>query len=336
YALSAVAVTPAVLTALLLFTAAPPALQRGLGISLEANAFAPENAQAVDFLRQLESEGVKQTTVYVTDTTPALRNVLSVLHYPVITNPALPQVSILAPVDWQNPTATRMANLLGSDYVAFEPVDDSARLVQRDVADFKAEAALVNAWLTSLTPSDGVEKISQTRVALLRISDHGAFSAALERFEAAHQWPASHAAANPQRWWSAAEIEARGALRDISFGKPSETLLRVRGVETDAAGGLQVKFWIEGAGGGWRLFAHAIDGNGEIVGNAETMLVAGRPPTSDKPIRYYTVNYPVHPAGARAIAFGFLRPAVPDHESLTTAQQPNDWDGRRFIVPLSR
>jgi hypothetical protein len=48
------------------------------------------------------------------------------------------------------------------------------------------------------------------------------------------------------------------------------------------------------------------------------------------------VNYPVHPAGARAIAFGFLRPGVPDNEALTTTQQPNDWNGRRFIVPLSR
>lgn len=340
YIVSALAVAPAVITAVVLFTGASPAWQRGLGISLEANAFAPENAQAADFLRGLESKGVKQATVYVTDTTPALRNVLSVLHYPIITTPALPQVSILAPVDWQNPTATRMGNLLGSDYVAFEPLDDSALLAQRDVADFKAEAALVNAWLTSLGPSDGVEKISQTRVALLRISDRSAFNTALEQFEAAHQWPPSHAAANPQRWWSAAEIEVRGALRDISFGKPSETLLRVRGVETDATGGLQVKFWVEGdgggGGGGWKLFAHAIDSDGQIVGNAETTLLAGRPPSSDKPIRYYTVNYPAFPAGVKAIAFGFLRSGVPDNESLTTPQQPSDWDGRRFIVPLSQ
>jgi hypothetical protein len=336
YALSAIAVTPAAITAILLFTGGPPAWQRFLGISLDANAYAAENAQAADFLRQLEADGVRQTMVYVADTTPALRNVLAVLHYPSITNPALPQVSILGPVDWQSPTATRMGNLLDSDYVAFEPIEDTSLLAQRDVADFETEAALVNAWLTTLTPADGVEKVSQTRVALLRISDRSAFGAALERFEAAHQWPASHAAANPQRWWSPAEIEARGALRDIGFGKSNETLVRVRGVETDATDGLQVKFWIEGDGSGWKLFAHAIDSDGQIVGNAEATLSGGRPPAADKPIRYYTVNYPVHPAGARAIAFGFLRPGVPDNEALTTTQQPNDWNGRRFIVPLSR
>jgi len=350
YAAMAAASAPALITAALLF-APSPALQRIMGVNLTASAYAPENAQAEDFLRRLEAEGVAQATLYVTNLTPVMRNVIAVASYPNLVAPTRPQVLVIAPVDWQNPNATRMDEMLRSDFIAFEPIKDAAvraaALAKGDVPDFAAETALLNAWLTELTPENGVETISETRVRMLRVTDRGTFNAALAGLEQTHQWPPSYVAANPPRWWSADDLAARlkdqqAPRADIAFHREGDTeaLLWLRGIEIDGpvTGSLQFRFWTEADGAisqdGWRLFLHVLDAQGTVIGNHEKPLAADAAPTVDKPIRYHTIAIPALPRDAAKLAFGFLKANEGATLFLHTDSGPSDWDGRRLIVPL--
>jgi hypothetical protein len=323
--------------------APPVALQRMMGVSLITNAFRPENAQAADLLRMLEAEGVKQTRLYVTETSPLLRNVLAVAGYPLITDPTKPQVNVTLPVDWQSPSTTRTESLLQSTFIAFVPVkDDTTRaaiMAHAEIPNFQAETLLMNAWLTSLTDADGVAPISETRVRIIRVIDRTLFEAALTRLEQAHRWPESHTTANPQRWWSAEKLSARYlAVRDATFNEAT-TAVHMRGVETEALAndGLRVRFWLEGdnaLGDGWRIFAHLLNGTGAIVANAEAQIMPSAPPNADEPIRLYTVTYATPPKDAVAVAFGLLRTEGGVTELMTTDAKPSDWDGHRLILPL--
>lgn len=350
-AVVAVAVAPALLTAVLLVTPAPAGLQNALGINLTTNAFEPENNQAADFLNQLEAEGVKNATLYVTDTTPAMRNFISVATYPNLTAPMRPQVFVIAPVDWQTPNATRMEDLLRSDFVAFQPVTDTQRretaLAHVDVPDFAAETDLINAWLSSLTAADGIAVISETRVRLLRVTDRGLFDAALARLEQAHRWPPSYYAANPPRWWSATDLAARlkdqtSPIANVAFHRDNETVaaLSLHSVETEilTAGGLRLNLWFERdpatTGEGWRIFAHLLDAKGEIIANSEKPLATDTSPDAEKTLRYQAVAFPNVPPTAVAVAFGFLRTDGATPAFLAADGGPRDWNGHRLIVPL--
>lgn len=351
YTGAALVSAPALMIGVLLHLPAPsPAWQRALGVNLEANAFAAENAQGAEFLRGLEAEGIPQASLYVTDTSPALRNVLAVASYPTITDPTRPQVAIRSPVDWQTPDALRRDDMLQSDFIAFEPIKDAARretiLTREAVPDFATETLLINAWLTDVPKADGIVPVSETRVRIVRVADRKKLEAAFQRFEASHSWPPSYHAANPQQWWSAADVAARrdrsSPLTDIAFMPPGETTpaLWLRDVETEAVNGsLRVNFWMEAApetlGNGWRLFGHLTNAAGDILANAETPLVPDTGPSHEKPVRYYTMTYALIPQGAATLAFGILRPNGQSLDFLTARQGPSDWEGRRLILPLA-
>ena len=342
---------PALTIGVLLHLPSPsPAWQNALGVNLEANAYAAENAQGADFLRGLEAAGLPRASLYVTNISAALRNVLAVISYPTITDPTRPQVSTRGPVDWQTPDAQRRDIMIQSDFIAFEPVNDANQratiLARADVPDFAAETLLINAWLTDVPEADGIAPVSETRVRIVRVADRKKFETAFQQFEASHSWPPSYHAANPQQWWSAADVAARrdksSPLADIAFTPPGETTpaLWLRDVETEAVNGsLRVKFWVETApetlGKGWRLFGHLTNAAGDILANAETPLVPDAGPAPEKPIRYYTMTYALNPQGATTLAFGVLRPNGQSLDFLTAAQGPSDWEGRRLILPLA-
>jgi hypothetical protein len=276
--------------------------------------------------------------MYVTETSPLLRNVLAVASYPLITDPAKPQIHIVQPVDWRTPSATRTEALAQSTFIAFVPVKEDVRrtaiLAHNDIPNFQAETLLMNAWLSSLTEVDGVAPVSETRVRIIRITDHTLFDAALARVVAAHRWPASYYAANPQRWWSEDDLAATDVdVRDAAFHSGDATVqVRAAAVEKLANGTIQLRFWVNGGtGGGWRIFVHLLNDAGDIAANAEAPLLASAAPDASKPIRLYTVSYATPPKNAAAVAFGVLRAAT---EIMTTDSKPSDWDNRRLILPL--
>jgi hypothetical protein len=339
-----------VITALLLAPRAPDAWQRALGISLHVNDFQAENEQAAAFLDQLRTEGKDFATVYFSDTTPALRNLVAVWDNSNVTWQDAPRVTALLPLDWQRATTIHVDDLLGSDAIAVEFVrDEKARaaiLAERRIPNHPALARLFNAWASGLSEADGITVVSETRVRLARIVDRSKFDAALARLEADYDMPQAYRDANPQRWWSAAELAARqpAPAATITFHRitdPTKTLsLHVADVTQDSSG-LQAAFWIEQPAPGvlegkWYLFGHLLDDAGKMVANVQVDVFADAAPTAERTIRSYRLFYPNRPPKAVTLAFGLYKPSEPEPDLgfFIADQGTRDWEGRRVIVPL--
>ncbi len=347
----AIILPTAVITAFLLSPIPPPyRWQWHAGISLHVNDYQAENDQAAAFLEQLRAEGVKQATVYLTDTTSVLRNLQSVWDNSRVTNLPAPQVSVIVPLDWQRATTIRteeFSNYIGAEYIRDAATRD-AILAQRQVPDFVSLVRLFNAWISSLSEANGISVISDTRVRLIRIVDRSKFEYALAQLEADHDMPQAYHDANPRRWWSSDELAARTPTPTIAKTialhpeNDSAPALQVRGADvTVENGGVQGLFWIEAAGGtplgnDWYVFAHLIDADGKIVSNAQTDLVSGPGPFPERPIRYYRLFYEARPGNAVALAFGVYKPMGQDAAFLLNDQKEwkSDWEGRRIILPL--
>ena len=337
-----------IITALLLTPSAPDRWQRTMGISLHVNDFRAENEQAVDFLNQLRTEGKHGATVYFTDTTPALRNLVAVWDNSNVTGLDTPRVGALLPIDWQRATTIRADDLLHCDVIAVEFVGNettrAAVLAQHQVSNFASLARLFNAWVSGLDEADGISVISDTRVRLARIVNRAKFEIALTRLEADYDLPQAYRDANPQRWWSASELAARKPPppTNIIFhllSDPAKALsLHVADVMQESDG-LHAAFWLEPPApdvldGKWYIFGHLIDSAGEIVANVQVEIIPGVAPTPDRTIRYYTLFYPNRPTKAVALAFGIYKPGEEDTDFFINDQGVRDWEGRRVILPL--
>jgi hypothetical protein len=193
----------AAISLLLLIPQPPTDWQRLLGINLSTGVFRAEDEQAVALLSNLQEEGTQSASVYFLDlsgSSPA-RAFEAVLSYWTFVNSTLPKVTVQRPVSWQSATTYRLNDIALMDYVVFSPIRDDNKLRQlldlRSVPDLKAENLIMEAWFSSLTPADGVDMVSETRVRLLRIADRGRFQEALQRLSAAYDWRAEFRAANP-------------------------------------------------------------------------------------------------------------------------------------------
>jgi hypothetical protein len=190
------------ITFLLLIPQPPASWQRLLGINLSSGIFRAENEQALGLLDKLQSEGTKSASIYFLELSSPARSFGSVFSYWTFVNAALPRVLVHWPVSWESATTFRLSDIAAADYTVFAPLLDDTRLKSilrsKTAADLDAERLLMNAWFSSLTPSDGVEVMSQTRLRLLRVADRDRFQQSLKKLREAYDWRAEFRAANPQ------------------------------------------------------------------------------------------------------------------------------------------
>jgi hypothetical protein len=199
---AAAIMAPTAAISLLLLGPRPPAdWQQLLGINLSSGVFRAEDEQAVALLSKLQEEGTPSALVYFLGLSSPARCFGAALSYWTFVNQGLPRVTVQLPVNWQSTTTYRFSELALADYVVFSPMRDDAQLRQlldsRSVPDLNAENLLMKAWFSSLTPTDGVDMVSETRVRLLRIAHRARFQQALQRLRAAYDWRAEFRAANP-------------------------------------------------------------------------------------------------------------------------------------------
>ncbi len=336
----------AIVTVFLLVQHIPDGVQRLAGVNLHISDFRAETEQANALLRDLKRNGRDTAIAYLTNTTPALRNIQAVWDYATVTRGDLPHVAALVPMDWLRSTTLHAEDMLHSDFLVAEAIPDLAKreqiLAQHDVSDFADLSQLFNAWLPTLDESNGVRLVSETRVRLMQVVDPLRFEAALTKFEGAYDLPTAYRLANRQRWWSPEELAARepanwlDAVYHATGVEAAQQLVRAAEVTQDV-GGMQASFWIEsqpGDSGPWFLFAHLIDDKGTIIANNQIKLLSAVSPVEGKSIRLYTLAYSSRPTGAVKIAFGFFRPAGKDLAFLTADSGTRDWENRRLILPL--
>jgi hypothetical protein len=200
-AAAAIMAPTAAISLLLLIPQPPTGWQRLLGINLSSGVFQAEDAQAVALLSNLQEEATQSASVYSLDVSSPARAFEAPLSYWTFVNSTLPRIIIQRPISWQSATTYRLNDIALTDYMVFSPIRNVAQIRQildsRSVPDLKAENLLMDAWFSSLTPADGVDLLSETRVRLLRIADRGRFQQALQRLRAAYDWRAEFREANP-------------------------------------------------------------------------------------------------------------------------------------------
>ncbi len=193
----------AAITLLLIVPRPAESWQRSLGVNLSSGVFRAEDEQALQLLTTLQNEGTKAASIYFADLSSPARSFGAIVNYATFVNSALPRLSIKWPVTWQSPTTFRLSDVTTADYLAFIPTHDAAQeklsLESRTVPDLAAEDLLMKAWFSSLTPNDGVEVISETRLRLLRITDRNRVEQAIKKLRGAHDWRAVFLAANPEQ-----------------------------------------------------------------------------------------------------------------------------------------
>jgi hypothetical protein len=189
-----------VITILLFDPQMPVSWQRLFAVNLSAGMFRPEDEQAMVLLKNLQKEGTRSGSAFFLDLSSPNRNFAAVLNYQPLVDSMSPTVQIQWPATWSSATTFRLNEIAAADYVVFVPLGDDAQLRQilgtRSVPNFAAESLLMKAWFSNLTPVDGVEIVSETRLRLLRIADRDRFRQALEKLRAAYDWRAEFRDAN--------------------------------------------------------------------------------------------------------------------------------------------
>ncbi|MDX2145690.1 MAG: hypothetical protein SFV19_20220 [Rhodospirillaceae bacterium] len=342
----AVAMAPgAIVAVLLLAPSAPVAWQRALGINLDANMYAPEVAQARGLLAELKTANRSQAVVYLHIMSQPTRAFQGTIDHARLVEPGAPQVTMFLPIDWQRPSAYRFDELIVADFIAFEPVADAARrealLARRAVANIYDQVAVLQAWFTTLGPDDGVSVVSQTHLTLLRLENPAKFDAAWARLEQAHDWPAAFVAANPRRWWSRADATAEPGAADaaLTFARGLDPVVAVTVpvIALPAPGAPTISVWLAGAEalagtGSWYIFAHALDAQGALVGNAQRRVLAVPAPDPDQNLRRYDLTFSGTTAGAAAYGLGVFRlDGGQIAEMLMVTGAASDMEGRRAV-----
>lgn len=324
-------------------------LEKLLGINLAVDAFRAEREQADQFRLSLSSNERSLTAIYAFDISAGYRPFQAIIAYHQMLNPQTNLVQFRGPVDWQRPSAFRIDEILRSNYILFEPINDKVSqgnwLALTQVPDFYTEGGVFRAWASQLTPNDGVSVISESKLRLLRIDQPALLEAAFQKLQQDRTWPDAFQVANAQSRlsledWNA--LSARGSMlaSNIEFNLPgsAETTVHVRGIRKFADTPLQIDAWVEGISGTENiehtLFCHALDRAGDIIANVEARIPLMAELNAQRPIQRVGLIYNVPADMVQNLACGVFKRSQPNLQMLQTQDQPSDWDGKRRLIPL--
>ena len=354
-AISFVAIFPAALITGLLIVPDPSLSLQGLaGVNLAAKLYGAEIAQAHDFERTLRAEKISQAKVYLFDYASPSRAFTSVLEYANLVDQTAPNVTILSPIDWQTPSAFRLDEIRRADFIAFTAHPDPATPAYSDLwmtgTEVSAQLRLMRPWLNGLGQADGLALVSETSLRLFRVADKDLFRASLDRLERTNEWPAAFRDANPQRWWSPAELERHAGSADtpitivnIGFHRrndPAAFIIHAYAL-TSEWGGVRARVWAQKSAAPLPdedrfLFTHLVDLQGNILAKDQMELIDEKPESTEQSIRQYSFWLPSGPPQVVAVALGILTQSMPtaQPELLTADGGLRDWNNHRVIIRL--
>jgi len=337
-----------VITALLFYPSPPLSWQKALGISLVRNPFAAESLQAKTLLQSLGESPVR---FYLFSINDRLRSFQAILDYAALVERPAGNISVFIPVDWQRFSTHRLEDILSSDYLVFEPIQDERTrteiLAQKSVPDFYAESRVFDAWFTTLGDDDGVSVVSETGLRVLKITDTKQLNTSLERLKESYDWPQAFIDGNQQLWRSLPELADLRSLTipaalDATFKTPRDIdLITVRSAQAEIKNGqVEATLFLEpapalNATDDWQLFAHLVDAGGVILGNAQVEVIAREQAMGERVIRRYGLLYAQAPDNATHVAFGFFKKIETGLEFMTSTAPITDWNGQRVLIPLT-
>lgn len=321
--------------------------QQWSGVYLSTSSCRAEIAQAQELLSQ-SREKKTNSRVYALDTSAAYGAFLSVASYASIIHPQQPSFEVEFPIDWESASVIRIHDIVTSDYLLFRPLYDPAArkrlLAMPSVQDLFEEKLLFEAALTDLTEQNGIQKISETSVRLLKITDPPKLLKSLEAMQGEHTWPAAFMRANPKECWTLQEIKntwqsQSPAVSNLIF----ENTFEIDALQVDRSNGnINLRLWwkplSEEAGKDWNLFIHELAKDGSILSNRAIALQGENQCSNDSPSHGVVVSFPASSNPPMyGIGIGFYRPTPKGLVLLHAQSGVRDWGNQRVViaVPLS-
>jgi hypothetical protein len=192
---------PCLNLALLLVQGAPALKwQEWSGVNLISGGERAEVAEAKDLVNRVRQQG-KDAMVYGTNIDAPFATFSSIAASAALLEPDKHRFSIRLPVSADGPVY-RIEDMVDSDYLVFRPVSETTTLNKTlkmpAVHDFYEEESILNAWLSQIGSSDGVEEVSETSVRVLKVTNKANLRASLDALVSQHSWPEIFVEANPK------------------------------------------------------------------------------------------------------------------------------------------
>lgn len=336
----AVLMSAGILNVALLFAVPNPsqAWQRLSGVDLTAGSYPPGLDQAKLVVASTPASA-KRVQVYslnqgVNDA--MFESILDAQSF----ESATPQFHVQRPIDWLRPSTFRIEEIIGSDYIVFNPSYCSRpelAAATNEVATFNDEEVAFCRWGSGLKLEDGIEELSsEPESRLLKVVNQDSLRRSIRTFAQAHRWRSVFIDENPPPWWSEAQIVAALApsatvVRTVRFGQEFELgAVELERIRPDK---LTLNVWLKATSDpvrdDWKLIVHVLNDKGTLIANHDAPLGVWPAGPQELPYRYIRLTFIV-PKEATGIAFGIYR----DRSLLLADRGTRDWGGGRLILAL--
>jgi hypothetical protein len=328
----------ALLVLLLIPNNTPASLQEVFGVNLTSGSLKEEVKQAKSLV-ELSRHERKDLIVYFASGACPSGVFVGVGWYTKILKPNQYSFASRYPIDWVKGSTFRFADILESDYLAFEPIRDAAErgviLGRFNVPDFYTEIKIFRAWLTTANEESGLKVQSETSLRLVRVVDKTRLEDALMRLARWYRWRKAFLDANRGRWIERGSVEALNGnygefFKAINF---DGRFISQRLCTKETADGLRLDIVWESLKEQrlkYVVFVHVVDAEGTILAQADYIQDDAKRIVAKGTTWHDVVRIPkAKLIGAEAIGIGIY---LPPDEFLVADQGPRDWNGRRLLI----
>lgn len=226
---------PTVLVAFLLSTDKPSTnLQHLAGINLTANNHSDEVQLANDLYSDLVSTSEQDNIIYYAGIQPRVRAVQAVLDYDRLIGGSKARTIPALPIDWVREHCYRIDEITRARFIVFELVEAPNQILNltSKVKTYAEEQLMVRAWLSSLTPEQGIRIHSYTKnVRVIEVMDVGKIENAATYLFDNHTWRKEFTKGFQKRWRGNSEV-AQTIEKNSVISEPIDLLLRGKRVAT--------------------------------------------------------------------------------------------------------
>jgi len=321
--------------ALILLLPASSAWERWSGVNVNTGRLNSELRLARNLVAESRKRG-RSASVYSLYTNDATAAFESVGRYEAVLHPDKPTFDVKLPLDWRRPSAVRLDQLVGSEYVLFGQAEATQReniLSSSRISTFQQELDAFDAWFTMQSTDAGVETAAETpSLRLVRVSNAAVLERSIDQFRAGRRWPSSFDEINPQHWWSKQQLQeylgnTTPPVADVNFGQ----LFRVDALLIKhESGQIVARIWWERMNKPqyreWHFFLHLLDAHGKIIQAEQVELPTQPPAEAATPIALDVLNFPP-PRGVKVAGLGIG--IYSGQETLLADKGKRDWGNRR-------
>jgi hypothetical protein len=236
-----------------------------------------------------------------------------------------PRLRNAAPVDWQRPSTYRIDDIVGADYLLFNPEMPTSAQIPHNINTFNEEVNAFNSWVATLTSADGVTPFARAKDStLLRVTDRAKLRASVTALIARHEWREVFVTENPPRFWSNEAIRREldsspaSSLEDVRFGNGLE--MHGVAVKTLPGGELRLELWLspltDPLPSDQAIAIHALDAKGRILATNDMYLGTVEPVSTAGEFWYAHKDFRP-PGGTTQIGVGVYGDRGPRDRSKT-------------------